>query len=159
MSRTTLILMAVWLLLFSNCHQSTDSSSEESYLVFGRFYGLCVGESCIEFFKIENDQLFEDTLDYYPTQNDLPHNTSYVRLSDEAYERVKHLPKLIPDELFFEDSEVIGQPDAGDWGGFYLETDQSGTIEIWLIDKNKNNIPEYLHAFVDSLDHAIETLQ
>lgn len=155
--RTYLILIS--LLFFSYCEKSPIDSSKDGYLVFGRFYGECIGESCVEIFKIEGSKLYEDTLDHYPTQNNLPPHTSYVRLADGLYEKVKHLPNIIPNKLFSEDAMIIGQPDAGDWGGFYLETVQSGTVENWLIDKNKSNIPEYLHGFVDSLDSAVEKLQ
>ncbi|MCG8608420.1 hypothetical protein MJD09_25960 [bacterium] len=113
----------------------------------------------MEIFKIENSALYEDTLDRYPSHNNLPHSTSYVSLSNEEYEKVKHISDLIPDELFAEDALVIGQPDAGDWGGFYLETNKRGKTEYWLIDKMKNNIPAYLHTLVDALDEAIQQLQ
>ena len=38
---------------------------DEDYIVFGHYYGMCFGEQCVEIFKIENQQLFEDTLDEY----------------------------------------------------------------------------------------------
>ncbi len=149
----------VTVLMMNGCDKAPTSPSQDFYLVFGHFYGECIGETCIEIFKIENGKLYEDTLDYYPGYNNLPHNASYVQRSNDKYEKVKYIPDLIPNELYSENAIVIGQPDAGDWGGLYLETNKTGKKEYWLIDKMKNNIPEYLHAFVDSLDDAIQKLQ
>lgn len=161
MSNKTIFLIAVSALLFYNCDQTPleSDNSENSYLVFGRFYGECIGESCIEIFKIQNDALYEDTLDVYPTQNNLPHITSYIQLPHEKYEKAKHLLGHIPNDLFSEDTVRIGEPDAGDWGGFYLEVEQSGATKSWLIDTKKSNIPNYLHVLVDSLHSAIDNLQ
>ncbi len=142
--------------LLSGCAEAPTSPSEDFYLVFGHFYGECFGETCIEIFKIENNILYEDTLDNYPVFNNTPHKASYVQLSNDKYEKVKHLLDLIPNELFSENALVVGQPDAGDWGGLYLETNKSGKTNYWLIDKMKRNIPEYLHALVDSLEDAIQ---
>ena len=36
------------------------------YFVFGDFYGLCEGEQCIDYFKIEEGTIYEDTEDNYP---------------------------------------------------------------------------------------------
>lgn len=154
-----IILIIAVSLFFSGCGNSPTGSSQDSYLVFGWFYSECMGEACVEVFKIENEKVYEDTLDNYPTGNNLPLRTGYRLLSGKAYEKVKQLPALIPDKLFLENAVVIGQPDAGDWGGFYVETNQSGTTRYWLIDKKQSNLPEYLHALADSLDQAINALQ
>ena len=119
--KTFCILFMIAVSIVAGCNKTptnfSENTSQNSYVVFGQFYGECIGEACVEIFKIENSALYEDTLDRYPSHNNLPHSTSYVSLSNEEYEKVKHISDLIPDELFAEDALVIGQPDAGDWGG------------------------------------------
>jgi len=40
--------------------------------------------------------------------------------------------------LFFETAKVIGQPDAGDWGGLYVEIKCVGEpVQYWFIDQKK----------------------
>ncbi len=155
---TIQFIIAFFVVLVSACDRNPAGFSGNSYLVFGHFYGECFGELCVEIFKIQNEQLYEDTLDNYPTVSNLPHVTDYRQRSSDEYDKIKHLQVLIPELLFEESSILIGQPDAGDWGGFYVETDQSGEKRYWLIDKMKSNIPEYLYEFTDSLDAAISGL-
>jgi hypothetical protein len=83
----------------------------------------------------------------------------FISLPDSLYQRVKDLPARIPAQLYQESNRVIGQPDAGDWGGYYLEVSQNGKSQFWLIDKPKANLPDYLHAFVDELEASVEQLK
>jgi len=39
--------------IFFACEDSSTNPEKESTVVFGRFYGFCHGESCIEIFKIK----------------------------------------------------------------------------------------------------------
>ena len=62
----------------------------------------------------------------------------------------------IPGDLFSEDRTVIGRPGAGDWAGYYLETNLDGETRYWLIDKMSQNLPSYLREFEEQLDEAIQ---
>ncbi len=53
---------------------------------------------------------------------------------------------------------MIGQPDAGDWGGIYVEYKFNSVRKFWLIDQKKSNIPAYLHEFVDKTNKKIELI-
>lgn len=155
--KTVLPLVAV--LFFSHCSDDTVQFSQQSdYLIFGHFYGECFGESCVEIFKITDGKVFEDTLDRYPSASNLPNPTSFVQLSNDNFEQAKFITGRIPAKLFEENETVIGQPDAGDWGGFYAETNVSGVQRYWLIDKMESNLPAYLHDFTASLNEAIQKL-
>lgn len=128
----------------------------DDYVVFGDFFGECIGEGCIDIFKIQDGRVFSDTLDRYPSASKLPHQTAYVEISNDSYEALEDILSRIPEELYVEDRTVIGQPDAGDWGGYYLEIKIDDETRYWLIDKMEDNLPSYLHAFVEQLDEAIE---
>ena len=128
----------------------------DDYVVFGDFFGECIGEGCIEIFKIQDGRVFADTLDRYPSHLTLPHATAFVEIPDDSYDILARTFSEIPADLFKEERIVIGQPDAGDWGGNYLEVSIDGDIRYWIIDKMEDNLPSYLRDFAKKLDVAIE---
>ncbi|GJM31232.1 MAG: hypothetical protein DHS20C18_02330 [Saprospiraceae bacterium] len=131
-----------------NCIEDTD------YLLFGHFYGECMGESCIEIFKLTDEALFEDTVDQYPSSQS-GYEGNFVPLDHATFTQVADLINQVPDALFNETEVVIGMPDAGDWGGFYVEVHRDGNVRFWLIDTMRGNIPEYLHDFTTAIENAI----
>ncbi|PWJ42547.1 hypothetical protein [Sediminitomix flava] len=133
-------------------------SEEGSTLIFGHFFGFCIGESCIEIFKLQNGLLFEDSLDLYPNSSS-PYDGEYTVLSNEKYQIANDLFLSFPTELLDETDTIIGAPDAADGGGIYIEVIQGGKRRYWLIDQMKNNIPEYLHPFIDDVNNTIQQLQ
>ena len=127
---------------------------DSDYIIFGHFYGECWGEECVEIFKIENENLYEDTTDHYPFGN-APYDGMYVPLSSAKYELVKDLVTHVPNQLLNETDTIIGIPDAYDQGGYYLELEEAGNVRFWMIDSDTGNIPGYLHAFTDTLNNYI----
>lgn len=132
---------------------------DDTYFVFGHFYGECVGEGCVEIFKIEGRQLFEDTRDIYPFGAS-PYAGEYIPLSEEKYQLVRDIVEEVPEELFQESGHIIGMPDGGDWGGIYVGvrtySDLAGPIDhFWLLDQNENNMPAVYNAFVDKINEKI----
>lgn len=142
------------------CHKSEASPKSPDTLIFGSFAGECVGESCIEIFKLDpaHQTLAEDTNDKYPSFTE-PYKGAYVPRSQASYQRTLPLRRQVPTQLLNTMANVIGQPDAGDWGGYYVEVEHNGIRRFWLIDTKKENIPAYLHAFTDSLGVHIRALQ
>jgi len=127
----------------------------DQYIIFGDFYGECIGSGCIDLFKLEDERVYADTLDRYPSSSQLPHTVSFVPVGGVDVDEVRNLIGHIPAALFDEPEVVIGQPDAGDWGGFYLETNISGKTRFWIIDKMEDNLPSFLLPYVKKLDKAI----
>lgn len=111
----------------------------------------------MEVFIIQNDKLYEDTLDDYPGIADFE-DRQLVLLDNAAYAIAAGLPNQMPDELWDETETTIGMPDAGDWGGIYVEVKRDGETRYWLIDHMDNNIPEYLHPFTDAIKEAIQEI-
>ncbi len=155
------------LLLISFATSCTNDKLEDigagqlEYIIFGHFYGFCVGEACIEIFKLENGRVYEDTLDIYP-RFDKPYEGNYVPLSQTHYNLVKDLPDLIPAELFLETEIVLGLPDATDGGGFYIEVqykDDASKSGFWILDQSEFYLPEQYHSFVDEIKARILLLQ
>jgi hypothetical protein len=122
--------------------------------IFGTYYGECMGESCIETYKLENETLYEAQQDSYA--GPFPYPGAWEVLSNDQYEKVKNLPASFPNALFDETETTIGMPDAGDWGGIYIELeDLNGNRFHWNIDTMKENLPEYLRGFAVEVQAAV----
>ena len=119
---------------------------------------MCMGESCVEYYKLTPTDLFENVEDTYPGSN-APYGGEYRLQSRINFMKVKDLPDLIPQELFSETEHVIGMPDAGDWGGIYLEVSKDGEQYFWLIDKMDMYLPSYLPSFVEEVEKRISLIE
>jgi len=128
------------------------------YLVFGHFYGECGGEGCVEIFRIDDSGLYEDTLDQYPGSNDFYPGHFATQVSSEKFDLVKDLDSYFPEELLNETDIVIGQPDAGDWGGIYFEIKRRSTHRFWLLDQMEVNMPDVYNEFVDRINEKIDII-
>lgn len=150
-------LFAFIIVAAAGCQHENDNSPSATldYFIFGHYFGECGGEQCVEVFIIQNDKLYEDTLDDYPGIADFE-DRQLVLLDNAAYAIAAGLPNQMPDELWDETETTIGMPDAGDWGGIYVEVKRDGETRYWLIDHMDNNIPEYLHPFTDAIKAVIQ---
>lgn len=124
--------------------------NEQNFLVFGHFYGMCIGESCVETFKLTDKKLFEDTIDDYSGQN-----LAFIELENDKFEQIKNLIDFFPNQLLNESETVFGCPDCADGGGLFIQYSENGKIKSWRIDQNKNNVPTYLHNFMDKVNEKI----
>lgn len=131
--------------------------SETDYILFGHFYGECLGEDCIAIFRLEEDKLYEDISDKYPAREDF-HDREFVLLSQEKFDAVKDLIDYFPMDLLEETNDVIGQPDAGDWGGLYIEYNFDGISRFWLLDQMRDNVPTKYHEFIDKVNEKIQLI-
>jgi hypothetical protein len=155
MKKSLLVLLTLGVLI--SCKKDTGSVSsatnEQDVLVFGHFYGECFGESCIETFKLTNTKLYEDTMDDYTGQQ-----LAFIELTNEKFEAVKNLIDYFPSQLLSETKTVIGCPDCADGGGLFIQHYGNSIVKSWRIDQDKDNVPAYLHTFVDSVNKKIEFL-
>ncbi|MFD2721437.1 hypothetical protein ACFST9_22170 [Hymenobacter monticola] len=142
------------------CHKENTAPEDGNVLIFGSFYGECRGSNCIQIFRLNptRQTLEEDVADQYPSSS-APYQGQYVPRSAASFQRVQGLLQQVPAQLLNEPAHVIGQPDAGDWGGYYVEVQHAGTSRFWLIDTQKRHIPTYLHALTDSLQANIRALR
>jgi hypothetical protein len=132
--------------------------SDSEYLVFGRFYGMCDGADCIGIYRIDKEKLYEDTLDNYPSNNNI-YDGKFVELTRNKFLDTKNIINYFPQKLLTEKSTVIGTPDAGDWGGLYIEYNFGNIHKFWLVDQMKSNVPEEYHDFIDMVNEKIDNLQ
>ncbi|MVM36282.1 hypothetical protein GO755_40115 [Spirosoma sp. HMF4905] len=159
MRRLYWTLTSVLLYLLSACQNDLPIELADSdYLIFGHFYGECGGEACIEIFKLEQSRLLEDKNDQYPSASGF-YKGDYVALTQTQFASVCDLIDSFPEALRKETKRVIGQPDAGDWGGLYIELTYKGSRQFWLIDQAKRNVPTEYHSFIDKVNEKIKLLQ
>ena len=83
----------------------------------------------------------------------------FIQLSQQKFIDTKDLTKYFPTDLLNETEKVIGQPDAGDWGGLYVEYNLNGIRKFWLLDQKKSNVPTKYHNFHDKINEKIGQLQ
>lgn len=149
------ILVLSLSIFFLACNTDNDEVELKylsDHIVFGHFYGLCKGETCIETFKINHFALFEDTLDNYQIFD----NFSFVSLPVQKYLLVRDKFRKIPDLLWKEpDKKIFGCPDCYDQGGLFVQQSKSDTIRSWILDNNPHDVPEYLHDFMQNIKDAI----
>ncbi len=125
---------------------------ETDTFIFGHFNGFCLGESCIETYKIEDETLYEDTMDKYKGTDGF----DFVALPQEKYEEVMNLNKFIPSQLWSEsDKAVFGCPDCYDQGGILIQMVKSNTIKSWFFDKDISSNPAYIQDFLEDVNDKI----
>lgn len=154
-----IFLLSICFIEFSCNKEDCDHGpASSSHFIFGQFYGKCLGEGCIEMFKIEDGKLYEDDLDIYPL-GDTTYQGHWNELSHEKYLLVKDLPEALPDTLRHEPGHIIGIPDGGDWGGIYVEEFVLAELyyrnNYWLLDKNEFYMPKVYNDFVNKIEEKI----
>jgi hypothetical protein len=158
MIRTIIITTCLSLIFLASGCNEDSKPSKSGYIIFGHFYGECLGEKCIEIFRLEEDKLFQDSKDRYPSSSGF-YSGKWVKLSNQKFNDTRDLINDFPMDLLTETSIVIGQPDAGDWGGLYIEYNFDGIRKFWLVDQKKSNVPAKYHLFIDKVNEKINQLQ
>lgn len=152
------------LLLLSTCteDETTNSLKIGDYLIFGTYYGECA-ENCINIYYLRPDeqQLFVASEPKYPVYeaDSFPYGLHFVTVSQQKYELAKDLINQVPENLLGESKLVIGEPDATDQGGIYVELNHRNMMHKYYIDTNKDAIPAYLHDFVDEILSTVTALR
>ncbi|CAM1347614.1 hypothetical protein [Tenacibaculum crassostreae] len=155
MKRIVVILAIVGVLFSCNDNDLNEINiNEQNYLVFGHFYGMCGGEDCVETFKLTNTTLFEDIIDDYSGVD-----MDFIELEKDKYEQTKDLINYFPNKLLNQKETTFGCPDCADGGGLFIQYSENGNIKSWRIDQDKNNVPEYLHKFMDKVNEKIALLK
>lgn len=136
---------------------SKNADVDYDYVIFGDYYGECAGD-CVHIYKLSADKL------YAIENGPYPHGTQtypgkYTQLSTALYEEVKNLPNGIPYETLKNSDTTIGEPDAGDSGGIYLEVSVDGERDYWFLDKKEDNLPNNLKSLVDDINEKLAVLK
>lgn len=150
-----LLIILVLSLLFS-CSDEELADSDE-YLIFGHFNGFCLGDQCIQIYKLEDNSLFLDTNKEYPRYNEF-YEASFIKMNNNYYEQVMDLRDYFPTRILSEPDTVFGCPDCADGGGLYIEYKTKEIRRYWIIDQDKRQVPVYLHEFMEQVNNKIEKI-
>ena len=148
MNKVLTLLIAI--AMTTSCNKDCITLNEQNYLVFGHFYGMCAGEGCVETYKLTDMKLYEDLIDDYSGQN-----LEFVELENETFEQVSDLVDFFPNQLLSEEETVFDCPDCSDGGGLFIQYSDNGNLKSWRIDQFQNNVPSYLHSFMNHVNEAI----
>lgn len=155
-----ILLFIIPFILGSSCKTGPLVPASD-YIIFGDFHGETAGPNYSTLYKIEDGQIFMDTTHKYPT-NSTFYSGEWLKLSNEKMEFVNDSIYNIPTELFENKTGIVGEPDSRDQGGFYLEIFRNAEQSYhlgWLIDKDLNNVPNYLHNYLIILESVIDSLK
>lgn len=145
------VILFLLALSITSCNsERSEKSKDLDYLVFGHFYGHCVGEECIETFKLTDDKLYEDADDGYRATT-----FNFQEVKGDHFNKVKDLKADFPEELLLEKEDVFGCPDCADGGGLVIQVSKDGKVHTWTLDQSKQNVPDYLHDFMDKINEKI----
>jgi hypothetical protein len=149
------------LLLIFSVVACTENESElqsvSDYIIFGKFFGECIGENCIETYLIQDEVLYEDQTDPY-AGGTIDHEWQWEELSQDKYEVARDIQDLIPPTLLAMDNQTFGMPDAGDWGGIFLEVKKDGEVGRWLLDLNESTTPKEFYSLSNGILEIVENL-
>jgi hypothetical protein len=157
--KSLLLILSLFALLLIGCKREDIKPSSKDYLIFGLYISECSGGGgCIDIFKLERDQLLEDTNNNYPNSSSF-YEGNYIISSQQKFIEAKDLLNNFPRELWKDSNQIIGQPDFKDQGGLYIEFKHNRKRRFWLIDTDKRSIPPNYHEFIDKVKATIERIK
>ena len=144
---TRLILFS--LIVLSSCrYDEITLDTTKDHLVFGTFYGMCVG-NCVNFYVMEGNALYEVNNHQYPSQQLRVDISSLTKLDDAKYQSVQKIWTEFPERLKFETQTVFGCPDCTDAGGTYIEITTGNDVKYWYIDNSGRDVPLYIQEYTN----------
>ena len=159
MKNAHIVLIAIAFILLSSCGEDkpTGTYFDRNYIVFGSFYGECIGNNCVKMYKIENGVLSGDHSEFYVWNSF--YEGSFFTMPQSEYDLVKKIINYIPPSLLVEPQGNIGSPNSHDQGGLYLELNVNYSRKFWKIDMDTIAIPHYLIPITDTIKTYIQRLQ
>lgn len=156
MKYISLFLSALILSLYACKKEGNDDNcagpiEDNSSLIFGHYYGECIGEDCIQTYKLSGAHLYEDTVDSYAGTGPL----AFIQRSQEDYLLVSNLMDYYPEELLSQADTTYGCPDCADQGGLFIQLSNEGTVRTFNIDQDMAAVPSYLHLFMTKVNEYI----
>ena len=154
-----LLVPAILMVLLTSCGGPDNGPGDDGDIVFGLFAGECIGDNCVRIFKLTEEELFEDQNDIYPGTIFTGEQFDFEGLPNSKFELAEDFASFFPEEILDETESRFGCPDCGDQGGIFLGWYENDTFRSSTIDVRKDEIPEYMHDFVDELFVVMELLR
>jgi hypothetical protein len=148
-------LLLIMTASFSACHESWLLTREQAdHIIFGRYYGECMGDECVQIFKLTDKNLYKDQINKYPGKG------PYVwkKMTDKTFRIAEDLPDYFPDE-FTHAPQTYGCPDCADQGGIVFIISDASITKIWSLDQDRNQIPDAFHRFMERINEVIDQIK
>ncbi len=162
MKKILFLVSALFLIFSCTDPQNTENTpnsngllnNNNDYLVFERIHPKCVGEHCVEAFKLTLNKLYEDSVDDKQYHS---YNFS-ITLSDEKHQQTKDILNSFPTQLFDEsDGKITNTIGLYDQPIIVVRTFINNKKRFWVIDTD--NHPDYLKSFIKAINLKINNLQ
>ncbi|MEY3421616.1 MAG: hypothetical protein RIR48_1912, partial [Bacteroidota bacterium] len=147
------VFMLIFILMVHAC--SIDGYPDGNYIIFGHSYGECLGTDCVKVFKLSETGLYFDTR----AIERQPDNRKFKQLPESEFIKAKDLWELFPSQLLSMPDTTFGCPDCRDQGAIILEFSVSNTSLRFSIDQDKNEIPKFLHGYVNKINEIIMLIE
>lgn len=153
-----LLLFSVIISFLIACTNNDDDGGTPDNIVFGQFYGFCVGQ-CFKPYQLTNIRLTVDNDEEHYMQGYTYKATDI--LDETALNEAKQLLEGIPQELLnAENGKVYGCPDCTDQGGIYLELNFNGKSKKVIIDNfDSEDQSNAIIAYKNKIRNVIQALQ
>lgn len=147
-----------------SCSQDLTLAPEEAVnapesLIFGDFFGFCLGDACVVIYKLENGKLYRDVHASFESMLNDPYTGVFEEVSQEEFDIADGLIDLIPAYLKQQPDSTFGNPDAYDQGGFYVNYQEGNTQGVWRLDHDGQNLPAQLRDFASALRTSMAALR
>lgn len=124
-----LILFLTYMTVFG---ESTEN------IVFGIYCGEC-DENCSYFVKQADEEYFEDTsAAYFSNRASFIKQIHFKEISGEVFSNPIDIDEVA--SVLSKYESIIGEPDASDQCGYFIEIQQQGKSQRYLIDPNYDSI-------------------
>jgi hypothetical protein len=157
--KTLQLFCLVAFIMLLSCKSDDDAvdakvvPTGETYLIFGHFFGECYEPECVVNYKLTDSKLYEDV-------NHSAHEEYYefIELDNDTFEQINDLMDSFPEELLDETERFIGTQQGSEPAVIVIYYFHNDVLRHWIIEKYKNDVPNYLHPFVDKVNEKIELL-
>ena len=147
------VIYFVLMLVLTAC--SKGENQDENFIIFGHSYGECIGPDCVKVFKLTDTTLYFDIYANERKQG----KKKYVELANSEFLKARELSDLFPSELLTMRDTTFGCPDCRDQGALILRYSTEKKTLNFLIDQDKNEIPAFLHKYVDKVNQVISMIK
>ena len=157
------VLLLFAALTLAHCEKSiptaeTPAPGDLAFLIFGGFYGFCLGPTCVETYQLKAGKLYVDQADTYAKP--FPYTGEWAERPAAEYALAAPLLTALPEEIWQADQETFGIPDAYDQGGYFIEARRvDGTHRAWRLDTNLEALPEAIRPFAAQVRAVLEELE
>lgn len=138
----------------------TSVNTEPKIVVFGRYYGRCIGNNCVEIYRFDGSNIYEDINEKRPGHDDFfEGNFKHLVELDVRLNLFKLVNELPYEHLTSLRGNIVGDPGAYGQGVYYLEYQDTFIRKFWIIDTDKSNTPKEIHPYTDLLGEMIDIIE